>query len=421
MVQRLNPNTMKTTITSLILVVTLASVKGLSAQTTYNINNNTTYSAAGIPANCKNCTINIASGITLTIDKNINVQNVAFNGGAAKSNISLNDKSIVFSATGSFTNINAAFEKSDLTNSGALTITNSAFTFSKTAVVTANASVSLVSSSWKFEENTGLEVAAGVFSINNGSLTIGDGTASSKAYALFNGGALSLLDAVSFVNVATIKNAYENTNPYNGNGTQISTASAVNGPASITAAGVSSSAMLPVKLQSFAAKTNGTTVVLNWITAQEMNSEVFEIERSNDGINWTKIGSVAAKGNSTVASGYSYSEVVKAGGSFSYRLKMIDIDSKSEYSPIVKISFNNTNSAGVKTYPNPATDFFAVDGATGTTQVMVVNMNGAVVKVINGYVANTKVSLNGVIAGNYVVKVSSANGASQSFKMIVAR
>ena len=100
---------------------------------------------------------------------------------------------------------------------------------------------------------------------------------------------------------------------------------------------------------------------------------------------------------------------------------MVDIDNKSEYSPIVKVAFNTSNNTAIKTYPNPATDFFAVDGGAGTMQVMVVNMNGAVVKMIDGYVANTKVSLNGVVAGNYVVKVSNINGSSQSFKMIVAR
>jgi hypothetical protein len=178
---------------------------------------------------------------------------------------------------------------------------------------------------------------------------------------------------------------------------------------------------LPVKLESFTAKSNGTTVVLNWITAQEMNLSMFEIERSNDGISWNKISSVSARGNTSTESKYSYSEVVKVASTYSYRLKMVDIDNKSEYSPIVKVAFNTSNNTAIKTYPNPATDFFAVVGGTGTMQVMVVNMNGAVVKMINGYVNNTKVSLNGVVAGNYVVKVSNINGSSQSFKMIVAR
>lgn len=410
---------MKTVFTTFILAVAIAS--GVSAQTVYNVNSNSTYSGAGIPSTCKNCTINIANGVTLTIDKNINLQNVAFNGGSTKSIIESNSNNIVFSGTGTFSNIEANLKNTAFSNSGALTITNSVFTFYNSSLATINASVSLVSSSWKLYDNSDMDVTSGVFSIKSGSLTIGDGTPSSKATADFAGGSLSLLDAVSFVSVTTAKNLYENANPYNANGILISTVASLKGPASLNASGVSSSAILPVKLESFTAKNNGTTVVLNWITAQEINSNVFEVERSNDGINWTKVGEVAAKENSNVASKYSYSEVVKGGGSYSYRLNMVDIDSRSEYSPIVKISFNNPISATVKTYPNPATQFFAIDGVAGATQVMVVNMNGAVVKVINGYVANTKVPLNGVIAGNYIVKVSGTNGASQSFKMIVAR
>jgi hypothetical protein len=151
-----------------------------------------------------------------------------------------------------------------------------------------------------------------------------------------------------------------------------------------------------------------------------MNSSVFEIERSTDGLTWSKAGTVAAKGNSVFATTYSFSEILKGGNTFSYRLKMIDTDNAFEYSSIVKISLNGSNTtASVKTYPNPATDYFAVDGSSNSMNVQVVNMNGAVVKSISNYTANTKVSLNGVVAGNYVVRVSDANGASQAFKMVV--
>jgi hypothetical protein len=412
---------MKTFIKYFVLITALVSANGVSAQTTYSINSNTTYSAAGIPTNCKNCTVNIANGVTLTIDKNINLQNVSFVGGASNSTIEVNSNNIVFSGAGSFTNIIANLKNISFSTSAPLTINSSVISLSNNSVATIGASVSLISSTWKINDNSTMEVTGGVFSIQSGSLIIGDGTPASKATAQFNGGSLSILDAVSFVSVVTAKNSYANTNAYNGNGSAITTASVVKGPSSLTAGGVISSATLPVKLESFTAKSNGTTVVLSWITAQEMNLSVFEIERSNDGISWNKISSVSARGNTSTESKYSYSEVVKVASTYSYRLKMVDIDNKSEYSPIVKVAFNTSNNTAIKTYPNPATDFFAVDGGTGAMQVMVVNMNGAVVKMIDGYVANTKISLNGVVAGNYVVKVSNINGSSQSFKMIVAR
>jgi hypothetical protein len=40
---------------------------------------------------------------------------------------------------------------------------------------------------------------------------------------------------------------------------------------------------------------NDKTVGLTWITEQEFNSSHFEVERSANGINWVKIGTVTAK------------------------------------------------------------------------------------------------------------------------------
>ena len=182
-----------------------------------------------------------------------------------------------------------------------------------------------------------------------------------------------------------------------------------------------SSATLPVKLVAFAAKATNNTVTLNWITSEEINARVFEIEKSVDGLHWSKVGEVAAKGNTSSTSNYSFSDDVKNGSSFTYRLKMVDLDAKFEYSPIVKVTLNGSIGASIKTYPNPATDFFAVNGASTGSQIQVISMSGAVVKLVNGYVSNAKVSLSGIVAGNYVVKVISANGASQAHRIIVAK
>ncbi|MBL7697757.1 MAG: T9SS type A sorting domain-containing protein [Chitinophagaceae bacterium] len=424
-------------IITLVLLSVLFSVKGLNAQSIYNVTKNSSLTSADIPTTCTNCVINIANGVTLTINKDVYFQNVTFNGGAkSKSTIIANNHDIVFWSAGTFNNIIAEWKNVNLVNAGPLNFTNSVVTFTSNSVATVYTSISLVSSTWKLEDNSDMNATGGTFSIKNGSLTVGDGSASSKATAVFNGAQLSLLDATSFVTMMTNKNFYFNWSPYNGNGKSITTtnnnlncgsgksacsAPVLYGPASLTAGGISANAMLPVKLATFTAKSTNNTVVLNWITTQEVNSEVFEIERSVDGINWMTVGSVAAKGTSWTPSKYSYSEVVKGGSSFAYRLKMVDLDNEFEYSPIVKITMNGVAAGAVKTYPNPATNFFAVDGVSTGAQLHVVNMNGAVVKVINGYVPNAKVSLNGMLAGNYVVKVTDANGASQAFKLIVSR
>jgi hypothetical protein len=421
---------------TLILITALLITVSLSAQTVYNITANTKLSTAGVPAKCINCAIKIADGVTLTIDKPVDLKNVSFTGGSvSKSTILVKDDNIKFSAAGSFTNINAQFDHIDFTNTGALTVTNSSFTFKNNSNVNADSSVSLISSSISLLDDSKLVSTLGEFSLLSSSLSIGDGTGSSDAFASFNGSTLNLLDPVSFVSVLGKKNYYLNLNPYVATGKVISTlnnnlnclgngisacsAPILRGPSAINAGGISSFAILAVNLESFVGRSSGNTVILTWITASESNAAEFEIERSNDGITYEKVGSVNAKGNASDASKYNYTEVVKTSASYQYRLKMVDNNNKSAFSPIVKLSFSNSSDV-IKTYPNPATDYFAV-GGSGVMQLQVISMHGAIIKTINNYQSNEKVSLNGVVAGNYVVKVVKTNGASQTFKMIVTR
>src|SRR5690606_30208087 len=125
------------------------------------------------------------------------------------------------------------------------------------------------------------------------------------------------------------------------------------GPAALTTKGVIGSAILPVKLSAFYVKLSGIEVSIAWTTDMEANASHFDIERSVDGINWSKVGSVQAKGNSPVVSRYTYTDILKISGNVSYRLKMVDIDATSAYSPIrtVKVAGN----VKMSIFPNPAT------------------------------------------------------------------
>src|ERR1700754_1754129 len=66
---------------SLFLITAMMSIGTLSfAGTTYQITSNKNWSAV-MPATCANCTINISSGVTLTIDAAATCQNCTFVGG----------------------------------------------------------------------------------------------------------------------------------------------------------------------------------------------------------------------------------------------------------------------------------------------------------------------------------------------------
>jgi hypothetical protein len=117
---------------------------------------------------------------------------------------------------------------------------------------------------------------------------------------------------------------------------------------------------LPVVLVQFVGSKNADgTVKLSWATAQEINSASFDVERSSDQGGWEKIGSVTAKGYASTTSNYSFTDKTPLEGVGYYRLKMIDLDAKYQYSKTLAISSDNNNQALV-VYSNPFSDAIRV-------------------------------------------------------------
>jgi Domain of unknown function (DUF4082) len=154
-----------------------------------------------------------------------------------------------------------------------------------------------------------------------------------------------------------------NENPYTLNCTLTCAAGLVFGPASTQYQilpndfyGFGPSATLPVVLAQFiATKADNGSVKLSWTTSQEVNAGYYDVERSGDQTGWVKIGSVKAKGNSTIATDYSLFDNLPLDGTGYYRLKMVDLDGKYVYSKTVSVSADK-NSVPLVIYNNPFTD-----------------------------------------------------------------
>ncbi len=112
---------------------------------------------------------------------------------------------------------------------------------------------------------------------------------------------------------------------------------------------------LPVELSSFYATIHKNDILLNWLTATEVNNYGFEVERNIfKSPNWEKIGFVQGHGNSNSQKSYSFTDKPNSGSEFKYRLKQIDTDGKYEYSPEVEVSLNLSSDFSVKqNFPNP--------------------------------------------------------------------
>jgi hypothetical protein len=126
---------------------------------------------------------------------------------------------------------------------------------------------------------------------------------------------------------------------------------------------------------------------LAWTTASEANSAYFDLERSLDGQSYAKVGQVAAKGTSLVASAYAFTDAgvaARATGPVYYRLKQVDLDGKTAYSPVRTVSFTKAASLALSLYPNPAQLATSLDlsqlPAGATYQVQLLDATGRLVR-----------------------------------------
>lgn len=110
---------------------------------------------------------------------------------------------------------------------------------------------------------------------------------------------------------------------------------------------------LPVELQSFKAQAQKNHIALSWITASEIDNSHFEVERSEDGKVFRKIGRVKGNGTTLEEQQYTFDDLELIDNqTYYYRLKQIDFDGHFEYSAIQSAKLE-AQSIDLKIYPNP--------------------------------------------------------------------
>lgn len=181
----------------------------------------------------------------------------------------------------------------------------------------------------------------------------------------------------------------------------------------ISALGIGSiSFPLPLDLLSFTARETNCNANLRWETANEVNTSHFDIEISEDGRNFRSIGRVEAQGSGT---GHTYSYVAKQDvGNALYRLKLVDLDARFSYSPVISLRTSCGLSSVFLLYPNPLTHSEVVTiklstTAPGAATIELFGMDGrqlkrqpaTIVLGVNTYF----VDVNGLVPGTYLIRV----------------
>jgi hypothetical protein len=93
-----------------------------------------------------------------------------------------------------------------------------------------------------------------------------------------------------------------------------------------------------VQLVSFTARWSGSRALLQWATASELNSDYFAVERSSNGTTFATLGQVASAGTSAKPINYSFTDTNPLPETAYYRLRQVDRDGTSTYSPVALLT-----------------------------------------------------------------------------------
>lgn len=114
--------------------------------------------------------------------------------------------------------------------------------------------------------------------------------------------------------------------------------------------------ILPVEWLGIDAIPQAKSVLLKWQTATETNNDFMAIEHSSDGSSFREIGRVQGVGNSTTPQSYQWEDFSPQQGINYYRLRQVDFDGTTDYSPIVSAEFKQSQGGDVfEIYPTSLT------------------------------------------------------------------
>jgi hypothetical protein len=173
--------------------------------------------------------------------------------------------------------------------------------------------------------------------------------------------------------------------------------------------------VLPVGLTSFTGKKAYNGVELKWQTASELNNNYFEVLRSENGKDFTSIGTIKGNGTSQEIRNYNFTDVNPVSGANYYQLKQTDFDGTAKIvGETVAVTFgNNLPEFNVSSNGNTLKVFVFANNA-GLNNLVITDMQGKKVAqdsriLAKGY--NTfSINVGSLNAGVFVAQSSNADG-----------
>lgn len=171
------------------------------------------------------------------------------------------------------------------------------------------------------------------------------------------------------------------------------------------------SILLPIKLSYFNAIAHNRDAQLVWETETEEENAYFELERSLDGIEWTKIAQLAGAGTSHTPQQYNYTDNNLPSGTIYYRFNQVNIDGTSTYSSVVSVNIADNSDKAFTVYPNPTNGILhiATINDLALERIEILDVMGNLVQVIAPSAGNLQtLDISSLSSGLYIVRLHNA-------------
>jgi hypothetical protein len=180
--------------------------------------------------------------------------------------------------------------------------------------------------------------------------------------------------------------------------------------------------ILPIKLINFSGeKLSDTENLLTWETAEEVNTKLFKLEISLDGINFATINTQDASGGQMGKSYFFIDTLQEKIPLVYYRLVSIDYDNYSEIFKTISVERESEFNFDAFVFPNPGSFFLKLNVSHAKNeefQIEIFNINAEVVYSKNEKLLSGKNQIDLVIdsfdAGLYLLEVKSLENSLNS-------
>jgi hypothetical protein len=149
--------------------------------------------------------------------------------------------------------------------------------------------------------------------------------------------------------------------------------------------------------------------VLHWSTAGESNNDYFEIQYSENTVEWKTYQKVKGAGNTQKRTNYSQNLDIPRTSLTYVRLLQVDLDGREHILPLIKIDCHNRDSS-LQIYPNPAVERIQIQSnEVQINSYRILASDGRVVK--SGIMSErSSISLADLRPGNYFIGLETGEG-----------